>query len=308
MKKDYLIVAGTEKSGTTSIYQYLRVNPKIVGSSRKETDYFRSAPPHSLKAYEALFPEADPSLTFMEASPGYLSESNLAAPAIAALIPNAKIFFILRDPIDRILSSFEFHKSRFLIPADLSFDHYIDLCMSFDKGEIDAKEAGIDAWFLRVLDAGRYASHLRDYTAHFASSQIKVLTLDRLQHDPRGFMCDVCKWAELDSKLYSDFGFIRANVTFTPRFAWLQHLGLWVNDSLEPFFNRHPVIKRKLLSAYKKANLQDTTKTSVSPNSRRLLIDYYSSDVEQLRACFGEDVAEAGNWLKKYHKLNARGG
>ncbi|HSQ38521.1 MAG TPA: sulfotransferase, partial [Anaerolineales bacterium] len=129
-------MAGTEKSGTTSVYQYLGAHPDVAPSGRKETDYFRSPSPHSQSAYEALFPGAEPGMLRMEASPGYLAESHLAAPAIASLIPDAKLLFILRDPIDRLLSSFEFHKSRFFIPEDLSFDAYIDLCARFERGEI----------------------------------------------------------------------------------------------------------------------------------------------------------------------------
>lgn len=300
MKPSYLILAGTEKSGTTSVYQYLAAHPGVAASARKETDYFRSPPPHALADYEALFPGAAPGLTRMEASPGYLAESHLAAPVIAALIPEAKLLFILRDPIDRLLSSFEFHKSRFFIPQVMSFDAYVDLCMRFERGEIGVAEAGLGEWFLRVPDAGCYAKHLQDYETRFAGSQLKVMTLDRLQRDARGFMRAVCEWAALDDGFYGDFDFVRANVTFSPRRAWLQRAGLWVNDALEPFFNRHPAVKQRLLAWYKRVNGKPAEKPRMSPTTARLLLDYYRADVEALVAHYGADVEEARGWLAKH--------
>lgn len=300
MKPNYLILAGTEKSGTTSVYQYLAAHPGVAASARKETDYFRSPPPHTLADYEALFPGAAPGLARMEASPGYLAESHLAAPAIAALIPDAKLLFILRDPIDRLLSSFEFHKSRFFIPQAMSFDAYVDLCMRFERGETGLAEAGLGEWFLRVPDAGCYAKHLQDYEARFGREQLMVTTLDRLQRDARGFMRTVCEWAGLDDGFYDGFDFVRANVTFSPRRAWLQRAGLRVNDALEPFFNRHPAAKQRLLRWYKRINGKPAEKPRMSPETARRLLDYYRGDVDALVARFGEDVAEARGWLAKH--------
>jgi len=299
----YLILAGTEKSGTTSVYQYLAAHPDVVASARKETDYFRSPPPHARAAYETLFPGAAPGLLRMEASPGYLAESHLAAHAIATLIPDAKLLFILRNPIDRLLSSFEFHKSRFLIPRELSFDAYVTLCMRFEHREIAPAEAGLGEWFLRVPDAGRYAKHLQDYEAHFSREQLKVMTLDRLQRDARNFMRAICKWAELDDDFYNGFDFVRANVTFSPRRAWLQRAGLRVNDALEPFFNRHPAAKQRLLRWYKRINGKPAEKPHMSPATTRLLLDYYGGDIDALIEHFAEDVAEARGWLAKYQPL-----
>lgn len=305
VKPGYLIIAGTEKSGTTSVYQYLNAHPQVAGSARKETDFFRRPPPHSLADYEAMFPDAAPGLVRMEASPGYLAESHLAAPAMAALVPEARALFILRDPIDRLLSSFEFHKSRFFVPTDMSFDDYVDLCLRFERGEVSADNAGLKKWFLMVPDAGRYARHLRDYEAILPRRQIKVTTLEALQRDPRAFMYGVCDWAGLDGGFYRDFEFVRANVTFSPRRAWLQRLGLWLNEALEPFFNRHPLVKQRLLAWYKQVNGRQVEKSRMSAATAECLVEYYRDDVRELVDRFGVDVADAGGWLTKHSTAGA---
>lgn len=300
MQQHYLVIGGTEKAGTTSVYLYLNAHPGVTGSVRKETDYFRSAAPLSLQDYELQFPQGLPGQTRMEASPGYLAESAIAAPAMAAVVPWAKVLFILRDPIDRLLSGFEFHKSRFHIPESMSFDEYIDLCMRFERGEISQEASGLKLWHLRVPDAGRYALHLRDYYACFPRDQIKLMTLDSLQRDPAAFMRDVCVWAGLDPSFYDDFAFVRANVTFSPRRAWLQKAGLWVNYALEPFFNRHPSVKQRLLGLYKRINGQSAGKPSMTAATAQHLIVYYKDDLAELLEMGGNDVADATNWLRKH--------
>ena len=54
----HLIIAGTEKAGTSSVYQYLAAHPGVVASTRKETDYFRfhTGP---LSEYGLNFPAAE---------------------------------------------------------------------------------------------------------------------------------------------------------------------------------------------------------------------------------------------------------
>lgn len=299
MRADYLVIGGTEKAGTTSVYLYLNAHPKIAGSARKETDYFRGPPPLSLRDYELQFPRAMPGQIRMEASPGYLAESVVVAPAMAAVVPWAMLLFILRDPIDRLLSGFDFHKSRFHIPARMSFDEYFELCMRFEHGEIEQSETGLKLWHLRVPNAGRYALHLRDYFSLFPREHIKLMTWDSLQRDPVTFMRDVCSWAGLDCRFYDGFEFVRANVTFIPRMAWLQKAGLRVNNALEPFFNQHPVIKQRLLGWYKRINGQSAGKPAIKAETAQRLIGYYQDDIAELLGVGGSDVADAATWLKK---------
>ena len=295
----YLILGGTEKAGTTSVYSYLNAHPQVAGSARKETDYFRNEGLLDLAGYEAQYPGARPGQVRMEASPGYLADSAFAAPAIASVVPDALLLFILRDPIDRLLSSFQFHKSRFFIPESMRFDDYFTLCMRYERGEVDPSTAGLAEWFLRVPDAGRYAAHLSDYFIRFPRRQIKVMTLDRLQRDPRGFMREVCAWAGLDESFYDSFDFVRANVTFSPRRVWMQRLGLWVNDRLEPYFNRNPHIKQRLLAWYKRINGRPADKSVLSSETAGLLRDYYADDVAALIDMISSGLDDARHWLRQ---------
>lgn len=303
MKRRYLIVAGTEKAGTTSVYHFLNAHPNIIGSTRKETDFFRQPRPHCLADYLALFPSAAKNELLMEASPGYLADSAVVSKAIATLLPNALLVFILRNPIDRLLSSFAFSKTRFHISNSMTFDDYINLCMRYERKEISPASTGLKEWHLRVPDSGRYALHLKDFYQQFSNEQILVLTTDYLQRDPANFTKQIASWAGLDGDYYCNFSFVNANVTFRPRIAWLHKCGLYLNDRLEPFFNTHPKIKQRLLAFYKITNAATTEKPTLSQETRRKLLDYYSNDINSLMSMVGDSVADAEFWLEKYHGL-----
>jgi len=279
---NYLILGGTEKAGTTSVYSYLNAHPQVAGSARKETDYFRNEGPLDLGGYEAQYPGARPGQVRMEASPGYLADSAFAALAIASVVPDALLLFI---------------------PESMRFDDYFTLCMRYERGEVDPSTAGLAEWFLRVPDAGRYAAHLSDYFIRFPRRQIKVMTLDRLQRDPHGFMQEVCVWAGLDESFYDNFDFMRANVTFSPRRVWMQRLGLWVNDRLEPYFNRNPHIKQRLLAWYKRINGRPADKSVLSSETARLLRDYYADDVAALIDMISSGLDDTRHWLRQTQEI-----
>lgn len=297
----FLIIGGTEKSGTTSVYQYLAAHPDVAASRRKETDYFRSAGEHSLEDYMALFSGGgSEDTTYMEASPGYLAQSAIAAPAMNRLVPQAKLLFILRDPIARLLSGFDFHKSRFHIPDSMSFDEYIELCMRFERGDVAQEKTGLKLWHLQVPEAGRYGAHLKDYFDRYPAAQIRVTSIEQLQANPLGYMQGICQWAEIDGGFYTGFEFERANVTFRPRNRVLQRAGLFVNNALEPLFNRRPGLKRSLLSVYKRVNGAKVQRPAMSSATRERLETYYLEDFKLLNTLTGDGGEMVQRWAQGY--------
>lgn len=113
---DYLII-GAEKSGTTSLYQYLRQHPEVLSSVEKEIDFFDMEYEHGIDWYLAHFPPAfeqtiskqSPSQPQKwitgETSANYLY-SNVTPARVFKHFPNIKLAVILRNPIDRAVSRY----------------------------------------------------------------------------------------------------------------------------------------------------------------------------------------------------------
>jgi hypothetical protein len=158
-----LLVIGARKAGTTSLYHYLSEHPDVWMSPRKELRFFVAERnwPRGLDWYERFFPVAAP--VRGEASPCY-SEYPLhdGVPArIAALVPEAKLVYLVRDPIERMVS------------------HWVmDHAMGWRPRPFLQEVA--DADHSRFALYGRYWMQLERYLEHFAPEQIRVIDCDAL--------------------------------------------------------------------------------------------------------------------------------
>ncbi len=122
-------VIGAARSGTTSLYHYLKQHPQIYISPVKEPRFFAfkgvadnldsyyepsgsdivKESITSFEAYCALFQGVSCEKAIGEASPLYLWSSK-ACENIHQTIPDAKLIAILRDPVERAFSHFLLNK------------------------------------------------------------------------------------------------------------------------------------------------------------------------------------------------------
>ena len=108
---DFLVI-GLFKCGTTSFYSYLTAHPQILPAVTKELRYFSQSSIEDIDYYLSHFPAiSDKNYLTGETTPDYL-----ACPTIAKQIlnwfPNIKLVVLLRNPVDRTVSSF-YHGNRF---------------------------------------------------------------------------------------------------------------------------------------------------------------------------------------------------
>ena len=280
----YLIIAGAEKAGTTSLYTWLREHPDITGSRVKETNFFMN-PPHpseadNLAAYQSFFGAAGASGKIrLEASPSYLYFSSRTSTEIHRLLPQAHLIFLFRDPVDRLYSSFRFRKSRFSLPADLNFDAFVDsaLAAADDSKENDAPDR-LQKIQERALSSGRYGEHLTHFLRSFPAERIRVYDFNLLGANPCLLAEDVCRWVRARAGFFTDFPFEIRNESFAGRFAPLHRLALWANRITEPFSRKHPCIKQQLTRIYMSVNGRRQIEAPPAPETRRRLRNYYAKD------------------------------
>jgi hypothetical protein len=163
------LIIGAFKCGTTSLHHYLVQHPQIQMPTMKETDFF-SGPANgfpyatgakrieSLSEYEKLF---DPTIKARgEASPNYTAYPRRPGTPerIKEIIPNAKLVYLVRDPVARTVSHYHHRVStegerRSLREAlsDLADPYSPYLCPSF------------------------YALQLEQYLRHFRQDQVLII-------------------------------------------------------------------------------------------------------------------------------------
>lgn len=103
-----LVVIGAQKCGTTSLHHYLGLHPEI-GMSRKKELHFFSAHLNGDRGeswYRSWF---DPTRRVRgETSPGYTNFPVIPGvpERMHALVPDARLIYLVRDPVERTLSHY----------------------------------------------------------------------------------------------------------------------------------------------------------------------------------------------------------
>ena len=162
-----LIVAGFQKCGTSSLHRYLDLHPEIAMSRLKEPDFFRvdRTWDKGLDWYRGLF-DAEAAVRG-EASVNYaaLPISEGVAERIAKHIPDVRLIFCVREPVERAVSN------------------YIHMwSMGHERRPID--EALLDLGS-SYLQRSRYAHQLAPFRAAFGEDQILVIRQEDLLDERR---------------------------------------------------------------------------------------------------------------------------
>ncbi len=191
---DFLVL-GAQKSGTTALYAYLRWHPQITGPAWKEVSYFDRHYGRGDSWYRGQFPSR-PWLWLAggrsgraplvgEASPSYLLHPHGPARA-RALLPDARLIVLLRDPVDRAFSHYNHEVA--LGREPLSFEDALDREPERTDGELarlgDTQYFSHAWWDFTYLARGRYAEQLERWFAHYPRAQLLVLASETLRRDP----------------------------------------------------------------------------------------------------------------------------
>lgn len=168
---DFLII-GAAKSGTSTLYRHLRRQPGIFMSAVKEPCFFDPdvAWSRGVDWYRSLFAGAAADQLCGEASTNYTRHPQVpGVPArIAHLIPDVKLVYIMRHPVERAYSHFVHRYTKELRPGrpfETSFEEWVrtdPMC----------------------LDGSDYRMQIEQYLPHFPRESLKLLLLEDLERDP----------------------------------------------------------------------------------------------------------------------------
>jgi hypothetical protein len=184
-------VIGAMKSATSSLYHYLESHPEIHVGALKEPRFFVAGAnrDNGWEWYRSLYAEVRQEVAIGDCSPHYTIYPKLTgAPArIAAYLPEAKFIYIMREPIERILSHY-WHAVRW-------YGEKRHLNRAISESEY-------------FTNPSRYAMQIEQYLPYFSLEQFHFLTLEQLQHEP-------------DKALKDCFSFLGVNAHHS-----LTHLGV----------------------------------------------------------------------------------
>ncbi len=298
------IIIGAAKSGTTSLWHYLKQHPQIYMSLRKHTRFFafeveepgfRGPPPEQpsvpyavadIEAYHALFDGATCETAIGEASHSYLYRPE-APGRIQEYAPRMKLIAILRNPAER------------------AFSHYRQMVR--DEREpitdfvraLEEEEARIrDNWWpdFHYVHLGLYHDQLKRYFDLFDRDQIKVYLYEDLNSDPRSLMKDTFGFLGVDDAFVPEMT-VRFNASCIPESKFL-HLFLQKLRLIMPVVERlAPKSQyRRLLRIGGTLHNRNLAKPKLSPEVRRRVTnDYFREDILKLQRLIQRDLS---SWLE----------
>ncbi len=217
-KNRYLLVCGTTKAATTSLFNYLKGHPDVAPCFYKESRFFidegypvvqRCDHKRSLDDYCALF-QGDG--LRLEATPDYLH--SVGTPQrLKDHLADFKIVLLLRDPVDRFFSWYRFAQQNGDLPADTTLNGFINM-------QCDNISLATEQYQLALIQ-GQYIGYLQNYFADIDRKDIFVGFFEDLSRNPLGFAKQICEFADIDSSYYDDYAFETYNATKKSRSSFV---------------------------------------------------------------------------------------
>lgn len=275
-----LLIAGVPRAGTTSLFAYLGQHPDICPSEPKEPGYFlpiRSgqAPTMSREDYARCFSRCDPAVRYrMEATPHYFLGGRPMIEAVLATLGEPRALVSLRDPVDRLWSTYWFLKYRRKSGLDVDFDTFVGYCEDAARDERTAPAPGPREIAGAVMAGGWYAAHVDEWCAALGS-RFKIVFLDDIQADPGAVLGDILEWLELPPAL-DDIDLLAKNPTFAARNRRLHSAATAFRKRAAPFFSRRPRLHARLTGWYARLNARRVTHEKLDQPARERLQALYA--------------------------------
>ncbi|MBO8175040.1 MAG: sulfotransferase domain-containing protein [Thermococcus sp.] len=281
------LICGTQKGGTTALYHYLKEHPQVFMPKWKELHFFDQKLDRGLEWYEKQFQDAPESARAIgEATPEYMYFEWIPE-KIHELIPDVKLIFILRNPVDRAYSHYW---------------HEIKLCyetLSFEEAiEMEEERLSSGDFYNRLhysyKDRGKYIEQLKRFRRYFSKDQMLVLLNDELKSNPVGTMRTVFEFLEIDPNFISPSWNRMTHVGLRPRFWLLQRsiasLPPHLIDAMMEIVKYQPIKGIIQKVAYKPGY------PPMNPETREKLLKYFKPYNQKLEKFLEASLPE--NWYR----------
>ncbi len=268
------LIVGAQKSGTTSLGRYLERHPAIW-VHQKELHFFSSDDRYTrgIEWYRDQFREADGQTLIGEKCPPYSAEP---APSerIHQHLPDAKIIWIFRNPVERAYSNY-FHRIREGSERD-SFETAIEK-------NIKRMEQGEDIHHSYV-GLSMYAEHVRWFARYWPVESMHYLLMETFRKDTEDRLRGIFDFLGVEQPVTIDYPDKMYNRFFRPTSFPLQR---WIYSKTGGGFGGHPKLFW-MLSMLNRSPVRHYP--SLDPEMRLKLMDLFKPMNRELADLTGLDI------------------
>lgn len=302
-------IAGAQKSGTTAISSILNHHPKICVSIPKEPMFFcrDDVSLHScffversrewlyfdwgknkdalLARYEKLFHKESPDVLCGEASTTYMPSKRVPE-RISSLRPDAKIIFILRNPVDRAYSAYWHYVHKGVISRTLRNQLRFDGC--------------------EILSMGLYKEYIEHYLKFFPREQLYFEVFEEVISDKQNCINRILQFLNVEGEVDIATSTEKTNRAKVPvfhrgqlvlnnlckildaRYSAEDQYDVTANNDVN-YISQFLIRIIDLLSSY---NFRRTKYKKIDDDLRSLLQEYYRRENNNLSELIGIDISK----------------
>lgn len=283
---DFILV-GPQKCATTWIYKCLDEHPDVFVPDSDSIHYFDMNYHKSEKWYLDHFSGYDGEQVVGETTPSYIRDPNCPR-RIHEMVPDGKILFSLRNPVDRAFSHYWHEKEK----SKIQFE-FREVFTNYDL-------------FQNWVETGQYYYHLQRYMEYYNDS-IGVFFFDDLINSNADFIREIYEFVGVDpnytpsvidkkvNQAWNRFDSDLLNRLYRGGFNFiLQYAPTSVRNSLRPIHDAIQEGKIPLLAG------QSEYERGMDEKTRRELETYFIEDAMKLSRETDRDLR---HWFQ-YHNLD----
>lgn len=271
LKPDFVII-GAMKSATSTLQEQLNALPGIYMTTPKEPNFFSNDEVFSkgVEWYSSLFDQAIQSDLKGEASTHYtkLPKYQNTVSRLKSYCPDAKLIYVMRHPVDRLVSHFVHNWSMGFIPRDASIDESVKDYEPFSAYSLYSMQ--LDAWF-----------------KEFSRNAVLPVFFDRLMKEPQLELERICSFIGYQQPVMWNSELQASNVS-SQRLRKLPFhsalvdspFGSWVRQKFIPAALRDSIKQRMRLK----------NRPQLSEESICELEIIFDKDLSKLSGLFGVDL------------------
>jgi len=290
-------IIGVQKAGTTTLDDWLSQHPQIYCyESLKDVHLFARF--KSMAEIEQRLMKEPASYknqpVILQSAVNYIFYPQLLE-SIAQFKPKAKLILILRNPVDRAISSYAYFKKmlRETRPMEEALLYQPKEVTEFTKDNGD----------FTYIEHGFYAKQIKNCLQYFSKEQLLILDYNDLSANPSSLLKQIFSFLNIDTAFQPDL--TAKNVTGSVKNQFLQEriikqgkVRKWiVKNFLDPFLpvGKRKMIKKKLFEMNtgkeKTGQLLPGNEETVEQIKKRLR-PYFMEDVKELDALIGTRFSE----------------
>ena len=205
---EFLVIGGA-KCGTTSLFSYILQHPKVVAPTLKEVHFFEYISKTNESWYRMHFPIKKNGIVTGEATPGYLVHP-FVPERVHKIIPNVKLIIILRNPVDRAYSAFNYMMN-LGTQIRTDFENVINEEISRMKliegnPEFEISDRNYDYTLTySYLRHGIYVNYIKNWFRYFPKEQFFMLHSKELSDNTNSVMQKIFGFLQLPNYNLNDF-------------------------------------------------------------------------------------------------------